>query len=95
LKDCSFDELREQFRKIRLTSLQGPFPSQLPFENIIEKAQNGSQAILTVSGDPVDIARLESMAADMHCRVETLPLRLEDIYSLVIRERRMKTGEAR
>jgi ABC-2 type transport system ATP-binding protein len=92
LRDCSFDDLREQFHKIRLTSLGRELPAQLPFKNVIEKKQNGVQAVLTIAGQIAASDQLESLAGSIHCQVEFLPLPIEDIYPLVIQEGRGRTG---
>jgi ABC-2 type transport system ATP-binding protein len=94
LRDCSFDDLREQFHKIRLTSLGGPLPAQLPFANVIEKQQNGTQAILTLAVDTSGSEPLDSLAGSIHCQAESLHLPLEDIYSLVIKEGKRQAGGA-
>jgi ABC-2 type transport system ATP-binding protein len=36
LVDCSFDQLRERFSRVRISSLSGPLPAALPFENVIK-----------------------------------------------------------
>lgn len=84
LCDCSMDDLREQYIRLRLTSLNGPIPDKLPFENIIEKDQSGSKAILTLSGNIKSNSELEALSDSIHCQMEQLPLPLEDIYQLVI-----------
>jgi len=84
LCDSSMDNLREQYTKLRLTSLNGSIPEKLPFENIIEIDQNGSKAIITLSGNLKSNAELEAIADNIHCQMEQLPLPLEDIYQLVI-----------
>jgi ABC-2 type transport system ATP-binding protein len=92
VRDCSFDDLREQYHKVRLTSLAGALPVQLPFANVIEKRQDGAQAILTLACGPSGSEQLESIANGIHCQMEFLPLPLEDLYSLVIHERREQDG---
>ena len=84
LCDCSMDDLRERYIKLRLTSLNGPIPEKLPFENIIEKDQSGSKAILTLSGNIKSNSELEALSDSIHCQMEQMPLPLEDIYQLVI-----------
>jgi ABC-2 type transport system ATP-binding protein len=84
LCDCSMDDLREQYIKLRLTSLNGPIPEKLPFENIIKREQNGSKAIITLTGNMKSRDELEAIADGIHCQMEQLPLPLEDIYQLVI-----------
>ena len=49
LCDQPLDDLREQYIRLRLTSLNGPIPETLPFSNIIKREQNGSKAIITLA----------------------------------------------
>ena len=87
LCDCSMDDLREKYFKLRLTSLNGPIPENLPFDNIIQREQNGSKAIITLSGNIRSRNELETIADSIHCQMEQMPLPLEDIYQLVIENR--------
>ena len=87
LCDCSMDDLRERYIKLRLTSLKGPIPENLPFEDIIQREKDGSKAILTLSGNKKSRSEMESMAESIHCQMEQLPLPLEDIYQLVVENR--------
>ncbi|MFC1839000.1 ABC transporter ATP-binding protein [Thermodesulfobacteriota bacterium] len=84
LCDCHVDDLREQYIKLRLTSLNGPIPENLPFDNIIQREQNGSKAIVTLSRNIKSPDELEEIADNINCQMEQLPLPLEDIYQLVI-----------
>ena len=92
LRDCSFDDLREEFLKIRVTALQGELPAQLPFANVIEQTRNGSQALLTLSARAQTQEQIEALADSIHCQIERQPLPLEDIYRLVVHEKRGKGG---
>ena len=85
--DRPIDDLREQYIRLRLTSLNGGIPETLPFENILKREQNGSKALLTITGNMKTRDELEAMADTIHCQVELLPLPLEDIYQLVVENR--------
>ncbi len=82
--DCPIDDLREHYIRLRLTSFNGPIPETLPFENIIKREQNGSKAIITMAGNMKSRDKLEETADSIHCRMEQIPLPLEDIYQLVV-----------
>jgi ABC-2 type transport system ATP-binding protein len=84
LCDCHLDDLMEQYTKLRLTSLNGPIPENLPFDNIIQREQNGSKAIIILSDNIKSPGELEAIADSIHCQMEKLNLPLEDIYQLVI-----------
>jgi ABC-type multidrug transport system ATPase subunit len=80
--DASFDELREKYSRVRLTSLAGPLPEPLDFANILECRRNQSEATLIVRDLPPDL--IEAAAARIHCQADIQPLPLEDIYRLVV-----------
>lgn len=81
------DDLREQYIRFRLISLNGAIPEKLPFENILKREQNGSKAIVTLSGSKKSLSELEAVADSIHCQMEQLPMPLEDIYQLVVENR--------
>lgn len=82
LRDCSFDDLREEFLRVTLTSLDGELPSEMPFEHVISREQSRSQAVLAVQNYTQQ--ELESMAKDINCEIEIKPLPLEEIYKIVV-----------
>jgi len=82
LLDCSFDELRERFSKVRVSALSGELPSELPFANVVEAQRSNGQAILTVA-DPSP-EQLQSQAEKLNCRIEIEALPLEEIYRIVV-----------
>jgi len=82
LRDCSFDQLREEFLKVTLTSLNGRLPAELPFENIIACQKNDSKATLTLQNTSQE--DLEAKAKTINCQLETRPLSLEEIYKIVV-----------
>ena len=82
LLDCSFDELRERFSRVRVSALSGELPSELSFGNVIDCRRSNGEAILTVqdcSGE-----QLQQQAESMNCQIEIQPLPLEDIYRIVV-----------
>ncbi len=82
LCDTNFDELREEFIRFTLTSLNARLPAELPFENIITCDRNDAQAVLTVQN--CTQAELEAKAGDLNCEIEIRPLPLEEIYKIVV-----------
>lgn len=87
LCNCPMDDLREQYIKLRLTSLKGPVPESLPFENITGREQNGSKAVLTLARNNKSRDELETIADSLHCQIERMPMPLEDIYQVVVENR--------
>jgi ABC-2 type transport system ATP-binding protein len=81
--DASFDDLREKYARVRLTSLSGPLPETLNFANVLECRRNGAQATLTVSD--LSHEQIEAAAAAIDCQADIQPLPLEDIYAVVVK----------
>lgn len=85
IRDAAFDDLREQYARVRLTALHGPLPAQLPFAGVLTCQRNGSEALLMLQGQsPLAI---EEAARPLDCKAEIQSLPLEDIYRLVVGER--------
>jgi ABC-2 type transport system ATP-binding protein len=81
--DRNFDDLREQYHRLRLTALHGPLPAQLPFIGVLDCQRNETEAILTVRDQTPQC--LEDQARSIDCEAEIQSLPLEDIYRLVVK----------
>jgi len=81
LRDCSFDSLREEFVRFTLTCLDGPLPTELPFENVISCQKSEGRAVMTVQNYSQEM--LEAEAKALNCKIEIRPLSLEEIYKIV------------
>ncbi len=82
VRDCSFDDLREEFCRVHLTSLNGELPAELPFTGVLDTKRDGRRAVLTIQNP--DKAQIQSKAKELNCQIETEPLSLEDIYKIVV-----------
>ena len=82
LLDCSFDELRERFSRVRISALGGELPAELPFENVVHCKRSDGQAVLTVQDCPRE--KLQEQAKSLNCWVEIETLPLEEIYKIVV-----------
>ncbi|MHC4637553.1 MAG: ABC transporter ATP-binding protein [Planctomycetota bacterium] len=82
LLNCSFDELRERFCRVRINSLGGELPAELPFENVVQCRRSDGQAILTVQDCPRQ--KLQEQAKSLNCWVEIETLPLEEVYKIVV-----------
>ncbi len=82
LCDSSFDNLREEFIKVTVTSLDGRLPVKLGFENMIDCEREDCQAVFTVQN--LSQQELETKAKDLNCEIEIRPLSLEEIYKIVV-----------
>jgi len=93
IRDSSFDDLREEFSRIRLTALHGPLPAQLPFTGIIQCQRSDGEALLTVRHQSPDCIEQQAQAID--CEAEIQPLPLEDIYRLVVESKSQHRADQR
>ena len=82
LVDCTLDDLRERFCRIRLTSLEGPLPRSLPFRNVVAGQQNNGQAVLTIENPSPE--HLKAQAEGLQCDIEIQAMPLEDLYKVVM-----------
>lgn len=82
LRDCTFDELREEFLRVRLTSLNGPFDHPIEIRGTIACEQNDRQAVLTIKSAYRE--ELEEAADLLRCETEVLPVSFEDAYAMVV-----------
>ncbi|MFA6715006.1 MAG: ABC transporter ATP-binding protein [Victivallaceae bacterium] len=82
LRDCGFDDLREEFTRFTLSSLNGYLPDELPFKNIVSCEKNNNQAVLTVQNAFPE--KLEAEAKTLNCEIDIKPLSLDEIYRIVV-----------
>ena len=82
LRDCSFDALREEFCRVRLSALDGPLPEELALPGMVDCRRDGGEALVTVQNG--SHAELQAAAAAMNCQIEIEPLSLEEIYGIVV-----------
>ncbi len=82
LRDCSLDDLREEFCRFRITSLNGSLPDNLPFGTAISCERGGGQAVVTLKSPSP--GKVEAGARELNTDLEWLPLSLEEIYQLVL-----------
>jgi ABC-2 type transport system ATP-binding protein len=85
IRDCGFDDLREEYSRVRLTALHGPLPETLPFAGVLQCQRSGGEALLTVRHQSPEC--IEQQARALDCDAEVQPLALEDIYRLVVNDK--------
>ena len=83
--DRNFDELREQYHRIRLAALHGPLPAKLPFAGVLDCQRNDTGALLTVRNQTPECIEDQARAIDCEAEIQSVPL--EDIYRLVVGEK--------
>jgi ABC-2 type transport system ATP-binding protein len=89
LRDCTFDELREEFVRVRLTSLNGPFSGPIDIGGMVACEQSDSEAVVTMRSAHQN--ELDSAIVSLRCEVEALPISFEETYTMFVRG---KTEEA-
>jgi ABC-2 type transport system ATP-binding protein len=82
LRDCTFDELREEFLRVRLTSLNGPLARPIEIRGLIACEQTDRQAVVTLKGAYKD--ELDEAVASLRCEAEALSISFEDTYAMVV-----------
>lgn len=82
LRDCSFDDLREEFCKIRISSLNGDLPEELGFDAVGPSQRSDKQAVLTIVAESAQ--QLNIKAAKLNCSIDIEPLSLDEIYRIVV-----------
>jgi ABC-2 type transport system ATP-binding protein len=82
IEDKGFDDLRDQYLRIRLTSLGTALPDKMPFERILSCEKNNGQAVLILENPQIETIKHQAESVD--CRIDFHPLPLEDIYKIVM-----------
>lgn len=82
VRDSSFDDLRERYIRVRLTSMDKILPENLPFTGVIACQRNNGKAILTLEDPCID--KIRQQAETLNCSIDINPLPLEDIYKTVM-----------
>lgn len=82
IRDCSLDDLREEFCRIRVTSPQRRLPDSLPFTGVAESTVSEHEALLTAkTPSPDEVKRIEQQ---FQCLIELKPLSLDELYKLIL-----------
>ncbi|MAG58041.1 MAG: hypothetical protein CMJ83_17280 [Planctomycetes bacterium] len=81
-RDVSFDDLREEFTKMRISTFDGSLPEQLPFVDALSCRRSDAEAVLVVPSRPRE--ELEHAGREVGVTIEFLPLALDEIYRLVL-----------
>ena len=81
LRDCSFDELREEFVKVTLTAVDGAMPDTLPFE-MVDCKRNGSKVSFIARA--MAEGQIKAKAESVGCTYEVKSLSLDEIYKTVV-----------
>jgi ABC-2 type transport system ATP-binding protein len=84
LRDCSFDDLLEEFVKLEIRSLNGSLPEKLPITGVLQTERNANQAIVIARRGDCDWSALGDLIGS---RIDQKPLKLEEIYPYVLTER--------
>lgn len=85
LQDKTFDDLRDQYMRVRLASLGNPLPEKPPFEGILSSVCNNGQAVLILENQEPGTVRKQ--AEMLNCRVDFNTLPLDDIYKITMEDK--------
>jgi len=77
-----FDDLRERYLRVRLTSIDAPLTERLPFETVISCQRDKYQAILTLESQYFESIKCQANLSNY--RIESRHLPLEDIYKIIM-----------
>lgn len=83
IRDCTFDELLEEFVRLEVTALDGALPDRSLFGTVLAWEQDAGQAVAIVKARQIDA---DALSAHTRCRIVSRPLSLEEIYPLVLQE---------
>jgi ABC-2 type transport system ATP-binding protein len=84
IENRSFDDLRDHYMRVKVTSLGASLPEKLPFDKILSCQQNNGQAVLILENPDVD--SIKNSAESINCRIDFNALPLEDIYKIIMEE---------
>ena len=82
IEDKGFDDLRDQYLRVRLTSLSQELPEELPFNRILSCQRHNGQAVLILENPQTETIKHQAESID--CKIDFNPLPLEDIYKIVM-----------
>ena len=82
VRDRSFDDLRDSYMRVKVTSLKDSLPENLPFNRILSCQQNKGQAVLILENP--EIEKIKNQAESINSRIDFHPLPLEEIYTLAM-----------
>ena len=83
LRDCPFDQLQEEFCRLRVTAIGDRLPDPLPLPGtVIECQRADAEAMLVLRTN--DVQSWPEIEQRLKVRIERLPLALEDLYRFVV-----------
>ena len=83
IEDKGLDDLREQYLRVRLTSLGKELPEKLPFEMALSCQRDNYQALLVFEKPYFD--SIKDQAEALKCRIDIHALPLEELYKTIIK----------
>ncbi|MFZ2655262.1 MAG: ABC transporter ATP-binding protein [Victivallales bacterium] len=84
IRDCGFDELKEEFIKLTLssTSPESGLPDEIPLEGVVSCKKDKKRAVLTVKN--IGSAKIRELEDSLSCKIELRHLSLEEIYKIIM-----------
>ena len=91
LRDCGFDELREEYVRVRLTRAGEQFDSASLPVTVVSLEKSLGQAIIIC--EKADLEKLKQLGREKSWEVEAEALDLEEIYKVVMTQNGYSRGE--
>jgi len=85
IQNLGLDDLREQYLRVRLTSLGRELPQKLPFEHALSCQRDNYQAIMVFKRSHLD--SVKEQIETLNCRMDIHSLPLEDLYKTIMNYR--------
>ncbi len=82
VRNRSFDDLRDSYMRVKVTSLKDSLPEKLPFNGVLSCRQYNGQAVLILENPEVE--KIKNQAESINSRIDFHPLPLEEIYTLAM-----------
>ncbi|KAA3614267.1 MAG: ABC transporter ATP-binding protein [Planctomycetota bacterium] len=85
-RDLSLADLQQEFLKVRISAVRGPLPTPLPFDGVLTCSRSEAEALVVMKAKPE--LDLDHLAQITRSRLEVELLSLEELYSLVLEEKK-------
>jgi ABC-2 type transport system ATP-binding protein len=83
IRDCGFDELKEEFIELILTSTStSGLPDEIPLEGVVSCKKDKKLAVLTVKN--IGSGKIRELEDSLSCKIESRHLSLEEIYKIIM-----------
>ncbi len=82
VRNCPFDELKEEFVELEISAMTGEIPDTFPFVNQTKSRSDKKKALITVK-NPGEL-EIRNFEEKYGCRIRTRNLSLEELYMAIL-----------